>query len=81
MTCNYQQQISPSYGRIQEELEVGGDAEAALRTANIGTTAPIPSKEQVASKSGKECPQEGRSGEGGTGETTWKAVGGGEEDG
>ena len=35
MSRDYQQQISPSYGRIQEELEVGGDAEAALRIANV----------------------------------------------
>ena len=40
--------ISPSYGRIQEELEIGGDAEAALRTANIQTTSPVALKEHGA---------------------------------
>src|ERR1700733_11974513 len=34
MSPNHHQQISPSYGMIQEELEVGGDAEAALRIEN-----------------------------------------------
>ena len=52
MFPNHQQQISPSYGKIQEELEVGGDAEAALRIANIQTTSITTSEHGIARKSG-----------------------------
>ena len=52
MSPNYQQQISPSYGTIQEELEMGGDAEAALRIANIQTTSITTSEHGIARKSG-----------------------------
>ena len=48
LAYTHHQQISPSYGKIQEELEVGGDAEAALRTANIQVTSPVTANEHEA---------------------------------
>ena len=57
MSRDYQQQISPSYGRIQEELEVGGDAEAALRIANIQTTSITTSEHGMMRKGGRSGPK------------------------
>src|ERR1700722_10532840 len=52
MSHDHQHQISPSYGMIQTELEVGGDAETAFRITNIQTTSITTSEHGMMRKGG-----------------------------